>query len=96
MPKGYHHLTRDQRCQLYTLNSNGKSAGSIVEVLGVHRSTLYRELSRNKGQKSYRYEQAHEKALERKHAIAKNKLKMKAALITAQNILGKSMHDIES
>jgi transposase, IS30 family len=81
MPKGYHHLTRDQRCQLYTLNSSGKSTGNIAEVLGVHRSTLYRELSRNKGQKGYRYQQAHGKALERKKVLASNKLKMKPELI---------------
>jgi transposase, IS30 family len=81
VPKGYHHLTRDQRCQLYTLKSSGKSTSNTAEVLGVHRSTLYRELSRNKGQKGYRYQQAHEKALERKKAVVKSKRKMKSELI---------------
>src|SRR3990167_3453528 len=81
MPKGYHHLTRDQRCQLYTLNSSGKSTGNTAEILGVHRSTLYRELSRNKGQKGYRYQQAHEKALERKKRFVSNKPKMTVELI---------------
>ena len=82
MPKGYHHLTRDQRCQLYTLNSSGKSADNTAVILGVHRSTLYRELIRNKGQKGYRYQQANEKALERKKEVAGNRLKMKDELIT--------------
>lgn len=81
MPKGYHHLTRDQRCQLYTLKSSEKSTDNIAVTLGVHRSTLYRELSRNKGQKGYRYQQANEKALERKKLVAGNRLKMKPELI---------------
>lgn len=80
MPKGYHHLTRDQRCQLYTLNSSGKSIDNTAVILGVHRSTLYRELSRNKGQKGYRYQQAHEKALEKKR-LSSTRLKMTAELI---------------
>jgi IS30 family transposase len=44
MPKGYHHLTKEQRCQLYILKSIGKSIDNIAEILQVHRSTLYREL----------------------------------------------------
>jgi IS30 family transposase len=83
MPKGYHHLTRDQRCQLYALNSSGKSTSDTAEILGVHRSTLYRELSRNEGQRGYRYQQAHEKALERKNDVAGNKLKMTTELIAS-------------
>lgn len=81
MPKGYHHLTRDQRCQLYTLNGSKNSTSDTAATLGVHRSTVYRELSRNKGQKGYRYQQAHEKALERKKAVATNRLTMTPELI---------------
>jgi IS30 family transposase len=82
MPKGYHHLTRDQRCQLYTLNGSEKSTSHTAIILGVHRSTLYRELSCNKGQKGYKYLQANEKALERKKVVAGNRLRMKPGLIT--------------
>lgn len=76
MPKGYHHLTRDQRCQLYTLKSSGKSANEAATILGVHRSTVYRELNRNLGLKGYRYQQAHEKALEKKRRVASNRCRM--------------------
>lgn len=62
MPKGYHHLDRDQRCQLYTLKKRGDSISTIAKDLTVHRSTVYRELSRNKGKRGYRYQQADEKA----------------------------------
>ena len=76
MPKGYHHLTRDQRCQLHVLNSSGKSTDDTAEVLGVHRSTLYRELGHNKGRKGYSYQQAHKNALEGKKTSAGNRRKM--------------------
>ena len=81
MPKGYHHLTREQRCQLYILKSIGKSTDNIAETLQVHRSTLYRELKRNKGKRGYKHQQAHEKASERKKFSAKNNLKMTPELI---------------
>ncbi len=76
MPKGYHHLTRDQRCQLYVLKNRGDSIGDIAATLGVHRSTVFRELDRNTGQKGYRFQQAQEMAFERKKCSARNNLKL--------------------
>ncbi len=49
MPKGYHHLTRDTRCQFYTLMKSGDSALIMAKELNIHRSTVYRELKRNSG-----------------------------------------------
>ena len=66
MPKGYHHLTRDQRCQLCTLKDNGESITKIAMHLSVHRSTVYREFNRNKEQTAYDHDQAHKKALEKR------------------------------
>ena len=83
MPKGYHHLTRDQRCQLYALKCRGTSTHNIADTLGVHRSAIYRELKRNTGQRGYRYSQAQEKASERKKDSAQNNLKMTPELISA-------------
>ncbi len=83
MPEGYHHLTRDQRCQLCTVKNSGESTGNIAVILGVHRATLYRELSRNKGQKGCRFQQAHGEAFERKKFPVHNNLKMTPKLITA-------------
>jgi IS30 family transposase len=88
MPKGYHHLTKEQRCQLYILKSIGKSTDNIAGTLQVHRSTLYRELKRNKGTRGYKHQQAQEKATERKKFSAKNNLKMTPGLIaTIENKL---------
>ena len=76
MPAGYHHLTRDQRCQLYILKKRGDSISIISKELGVHRSTIYRELSRNKGKRGYRFKQANDKARKRRHAVSFKRLKM--------------------
>lgn len=81
MPKGYHHLTKEQRCQLNILKAIGKSTDSIAMTIKVHRCTLYRELKRNKEKKGYKYQQAHEKAIERKKFSARNNLKMTPELI---------------
>ena len=67
MSKDYHHLTRDQRCQIYTSKKRGDSVSVIANELGVHRSTIYREQNRNSGKRGYRFKQAHRKAEERRY-----------------------------
>lgn len=81
MPEGYHHLTRDQRCQLAALKDRGESVGGIAIQLNVHRSTIYRELSRNLGETGYEYQQAHEKATERMTYLGESALKMTPEMI---------------
>lgn len=82
MPRGYHHLTRDQRCQLATLKNSEKSVDGIAMQLNVDRSTIYRELARNRGEAGYEYQQAHEKAVKRQRAnLHGNALKMTPAVI---------------
>ena len=81
MPQGYHHLDRDQRCQLYTLKKRGDSLTAIAQVLGVHRSTISREVERNTGERGYRYQQADEKAQERRDTACQEKKKMVPSMI---------------
>ena len=69
MPKGYHHVTRDLRCQIYALKAMKLSLRKIAAQLNVHVSTVSRELSRNKGKRGYRFHQADEKA-QRRRSIA--------------------------
>jgi IS30 family transposase len=76
MSKDYHHLTRDQRCQLYTLKKRGDSIAFIANEIEAHRSTIYRELKRNFGLRRYRYKQAHEKAVQRRYNASSHKPKM--------------------
>ena len=48
MPKGYHHLTYEQRCQIEALK--GILPQSVIaQILGVHPATISREVSRNSG-----------------------------------------------
>ena len=66
MPKGYHHVTRDQRFQITLLKSMKYSVRGIAAQLGLAASTISRELSRNKGQRGYRVDQAQGLAEERR------------------------------
>jgi IS30 family transposase len=70
MPEGYLHLTCDQRCQIYALLQSGHPQADIARQLGVHPSTISRELARNSGARGYRFKQADEKASLRRHAAS--------------------------
>lgn len=45
--KKYHHLTEKDRIFLRIMLEKHYSKNEIAEILGVHRSTIYRELKRN-------------------------------------------------
>ena len=62
------HLTFEERQFLYRLKRKGKSNPEIAELTGRHRSTIYRELARNAGQRGYRPKQAQRLADERRLA----------------------------
>lgn len=64
--KSYHQLTQEQRYQIYALRRTKHSLSEIATVIGVHKSSVSRELKRNRGQRGYRPQQAHELALERR------------------------------
>lgn len=62
------HVTFEERRLLYLLKKKGKSNTEISELMGRHRSTVCRELSRNTGQRGYRPKQAQRLADERRLA----------------------------
>jgi IS30 family transposase len=62
----YHQLTQEQRYQIYVLKKTGHSGAEIADVIGIHKSTVSRELRRNRGGRGYRPQQAHQLALERR------------------------------
>ena len=66
MPKGYSHLTRDTRSQIYALKSTGFSQSHIARQLKISPSTVSREIKRNSGLKGYRFEQADRLAIHRR------------------------------
>jgi len=68
---GYTQLTREQRYQIHALLKMEHSQTEIAETLGVDRSTISRELQRNRGQRGYRPKQAHQFALQRRKKARK-------------------------
>jgi len=80
--KNYHHLTYDQRCQIYALKNRGDSQRSIAKALNVHCSTISRELERNSGRRGYRHKQAHEKSQERRSSCNSPNQKMTFEVIS--------------
>jgi IS30 family transposase len=62
----YRQLTQEQRYQIYALRKTGHSGSEIAEVIGVHKSTVSRELKRSRGGCGYRPQQAQNVALERR------------------------------
>jgi len=54
----YQHLSQDERYQIYALLKAGHAISRIAEIIGRHKSTISRELTRNVGLKGYRPQQA--------------------------------------
>jgi IS30 family transposase len=68
----YTQLTQEQRYQIYALLKTEHSQTEIATFIGVNKSTISRELGRNRGQRGYRPKQAHRFARERrKKAVQK-------------------------
>lgn len=55
----YQQLTREQRYQIHALMKAGHNQVQIAAVVDCHKSTISRELRRNRGHKGYRPHQAH-------------------------------------
>ena len=54
----YTQLTREERYQIYALKTAGHNQVAIAQVIGRHKSTVSRELARNRGLRGYRPKQA--------------------------------------
>src|SRR6201747_1953871 len=61
----YKQLAREQRYQINVLQKAGHNQSHIAALIGCHKSTISRELRRNRGQKGYRHYQADELAYDR-------------------------------
>ena len=67
----YKQLAIEQRYQIYAFRKAGLSLKSIAEEIGCDKSTISRELRRNKGKRGYRPDQAQKKACDRKRTARK-------------------------
>ena len=64
--KHYTQLTREERYQISALNTAGQSKAQMAKVLGRHKSTIGREMARNRGLRGYRPKQADSLAVSRR------------------------------
>lgn len=64
----YTQLTREQRYQIYALKKAGHTQSATAALVGVHKSTVSRELRRHRGGRGYRPGRAHELAQARRRA----------------------------
>jgi len=67
----YRQLTEEYRIEIYAMKQAGKEQNKIAAKLGVHPSTISRELSRNTGLRGYRPKQAQQKTLHRRFTARK-------------------------
>ena len=77
----YAQLTQEQRYQIYALKQTGHILLEIATVIRVHKSTVSRELKRNRGQRGYRPQQAQSLAIEhRQKGVPRITVKMWAVV----------------
>jgi transposase, IS30 family len=69
--KTYHQLTREQRYQIAALREAGHNQSEIARVIDVHKSTISRELRRNRATRGYRPRHAHLLTLTRRAGKAR-------------------------
>ena len=62
----YSQLSQEQRYQIYGLMKAGLYQPQIARIIGVHKSTISREMRRNRGLRGYRPKQAHHLAQRRR------------------------------
>ena len=67
---GYQQLAQEQRYQIYALQKAHFNQTQIAAEIGVHKSTVSREVRRNRGGRGYRPKQAQELTTERKLAAS--------------------------
>lgn len=70
----YTQLTQEQRYQIHALMKARHSQTEIALIVDVHKSTVSRELRRNRGLRGYRPRQAHQVALCRRHTKARPRI----------------------
>lgn len=67
----YDQITVEERYHIYAYKKAGFCPAKIAQMIGRHKSSIYRELSRNKGERGCRPKQAHEKAAQRHQEACK-------------------------
>ncbi|MFN0279873.1 MAG: transposase [Pyrinomonadaceae bacterium] len=72
--KKYQQLTLRQRYQIWTCMRAGMKQKEMAEEVGVHRSSISREIKRNASERGYRPQAADRKANERRKEKSKRRI----------------------
>lgn len=72
--ESYTQLTQEERYQIHALMKAGHNQTEIAQLLERHKSTISRELRRNKGLRGYRPSQAQRIAQSRREAKAQPRI----------------------
>ena len=70
--KHYSQLTQEQRYHISALQKAGNTQTNIALEVGVHKSSISREIKRNSGDRGYRPQQAHQFALDNRRQAEKH------------------------
>ena len=89
MRKSYRQLSAEERVQIATLRSQGYTLSKIAGVLGRHRTTVWREVKRNRAPHDggYRSARAHERAVARRKRSRRNQRFGRAQLARVETLL---------
>ena len=82
----YTQLTQEQRYQIKALMDIGHNQTEVAQQLEVNKSTISREVERNRGQRGYRPKQAHEIALRRRREKAQTKISFETWALVEEKI----------
>jgi IS30 family transposase len=93
MPKSYHQLTYEQRCQISTLKQSGFSQIEIAKQIGVSQSTISREIKRNQKGAFYRFSKAHKRSVTRRKYASSRAYKLNTSAI---NFILQALHDCDA
>ena len=84
----YTHLSRIVRYQIYVLMKAGQTQSDIAQILGRHKSTISREISRGCGRRGYRPRQAQNLSDERSQSSRNAKEVDEHIVIQVRSLLG--------
>lgn len=84
----YNQLTQEQRYHISAFSKAGYLQTRIADEIGVHKSTISRELRRNHGERGYRPQQAHQIALDNRRQATKHiKFTLELRIFVTEKIL---------
>lgn len=84
--RAYTQLTQEQRYQIHVLLKTGHNQTEIAHALEVHKSTISREIGRNRGLRGYRPKQAQEKTMVQRKEKVRTRIPLSTRVLVEDRI----------